>query len=29
MDEDGPLARGGNLELADEARALHVARRAS
>ena len=28
VDEDGPLARGGNLELADEALALHVARRA-
>ena len=26
MDEDGPFARRGNLELADEARALHVVR---
>jgi hypothetical protein len=28
MDEDGPLARRGNLELADQALALHVVRRA-
>ena len=26
MDEDGPLARGGNLKLADETGALHVVR---
>ena len=28
MDQDGPLARGGNLKLADEACSLHVARSA-
>ncbi len=26
MDEDGPFARSGNLELANEPRPLHVAR---